>query len=46
MITMTYKQILLTGGLSLLLITTITYLTTRVPKVTYVKMDIHVGEDK
>ena len=41
---MTYKQILLTGGLSLLL-ATITYILTRVPKVTHVKMSVYVGED-
>lgn len=41
---MTYKQILLTGGLSLLL-ATITYTLTRVPKVTHVKMNVYVGED-
>ena len=45
MIIMTYKQILLTGGLSLLL-ATITYFLTPVPKVVSVKMNVHVGEDK
>lgn len=43
---MTRKQILLTGGLSLLL-ATINYFIEREPNLKYiVKMDVHVGVDK
>ena len=41
---MTYKQILLTGGLSLLLATITYFLTPEYPRL-HVKMNVHVGED-